>query len=60
MHHCGSVVQLVITHLLITNQNNVTTKLLFVYIFFFKLNDLTFSEKRNGYGAFDLLIVSTF
>lgn len=59
MHHCGSLVQLVITHLLITNQNNLNGKIT-VCIVSFKLNDLAFSEKCNGYGAFGLLIVIRF
>jgi len=33
MDHCGSVVQLVITHLLITNQNNVNGKITVCTVF---------------------------
>jgi hypothetical protein len=55
MRHCGSIVQLVITHLLITNLNNVSGKIT-VCIFFLKLKDLTLSDKHNGFGAFDLLL----
>jgi hypothetical protein len=53
---CGSVVQLVITHLLITNQNNVNDKITVCIHIFFKLNDFALSDKHNGYGAFDLLL----